>query len=282
MHHPLVKAFKGNASRSRIGKNRRRAPESGFVENRVVGLEGSFPIGHDEQSGTVPAEPRDLKISRILANVRIIKRALGMGFFQRAIVQHVVEDHGNAQRPDLDCLGRFVFEREAKDQLSSIQRPVARDLQRKIGRQSGSEVGRRQRIRGQPASRSRVCVPPQSSSSSMDRNCRNAAVIEVAKVKVAVLGSINEQVAGSEIESVRAFGLESRDGLRRTNQGQGEVRSVKIDRSLLEHRPTCLSRAFQVRDSQQQQDQQTQKEPCGKSSKLSHFLSKLLLRYGEC
>ena len=41
-------------------------------------------------------EPGDLEIACVLADVRIIERTFGMGFLQRTIIQHIIEDHGNA------------------------------------------------------------------------------------------------------------------------------------------------------------------------------------------
>ena len=204
------------------------------------------------------AKPRDLQISRLLADVWIIERAFRVGFFQRAIVQHVVEDHGNAQRPDLDGIGRFIFQRESENQLSAIQDPVARDLKREVGRQGGSKVGgrqpvrrRRHRIHGFAGGGSRVILPGSRIAGTQPQ-------LEVAQVIVAILGSIIEQVARREIESICAFGFEGRDGLRRTHQAQGKVRSVKIDRSLIEHQPFFLGRASQIRSRNQHQGQQTQ------------------------
>ena len=108
--------------------------------------------------------------------------------------------------PTWMVLGRFVFQREPENQLSSIQDPVARDLKREIGRQRGSEIGGRQRIRGWyrghrlAGGGSRVILPGAGISCTKSQ-------LEVAQVKVSVPGSIVEQVAESEIEPVRAFGL---------------------------------------------------------------------------
>ena len=82
-------------------------------------------------------KPGDLEITRILANVRVIKRTLGVGFFKRAIIEHVVENHGNAQRPYLYRVGHPVLQRETQNKLSFFKRPCARDLQGNVGRKRG-------------------------------------------------------------------------------------------------------------------------------------------------
>ena len=82
-------------------------------------------------------EPGDLKIARVFSNVGIIERTLGMGFFKRAIIEHVVENHGNAQRPYLYRVGHPVLQRETQNKLSFFKRPRTRDLQGNVGRKRG-------------------------------------------------------------------------------------------------------------------------------------------------
>jgi len=82
------------------------------VDDWVVRLEGSFTVGDDEECGAVSAEARDLQVAGIFTNVRIVKRADRVRLIQRAIVKHVVENHGNTQRPDLHGLCGTVGQRK--------------------------------------------------------------------------------------------------------------------------------------------------------------------------
>jgi hypothetical protein len=66
----------------------------------------------------VPIETRHLQISRIFSNVGIIKRALSVSLFERTVVEHIVEDHWNAQGADLDALRRLVFDVKSQDEFS--------------------------------------------------------------------------------------------------------------------------------------------------------------------
>ena len=54
-------------------------------------------------------EAGHLEIAGILTDVRIIERTIGMGLFERAVVEHVVEDHGNGERADLHAFRRLVL-----------------------------------------------------------------------------------------------------------------------------------------------------------------------------
>src|SRR2546430_16649621 len=99
-------------------------------------LERSLAIWQYQQRRTMTVKPGDLEITRILTNVRVIKRTLGVGFLKRAIIEHVIENHGNAQCADLYWLPRLVLQRETQDKLSFFKRPDARDLQRNVSGQS--------------------------------------------------------------------------------------------------------------------------------------------------
>ncbi len=70
-------------------------------------------------------EPGDLEVAGVLTNVGIVERTFGMGFTQRAVIQNVVKDHGNAQRADLNPLGHFVPQGETQDKLAFLERPGA-------------------------------------------------------------------------------------------------------------------------------------------------------------
>src|ERR1019366_1980355 len=117
-----------------------------MIQNRVVGFEGSLPVRHHQQSGTVTAEPRYLKVSSIFPFVRIIRRTLGVSLFQRAVIEHVIEDHRNAERSDLNGLSSLILQSETQDNFSPIQHPCASDLQRDVGGKCRSEVGGGQNI----------------------------------------------------------------------------------------------------------------------------------------
>src|SRR6266850_5564875 len=130
MNHPLVKALKRDSPRGRIGKYRSRTPVSCSIENRVVRLERRPAVRHQDQGGTMSAEASHLEVSGIFPNVWIVERTLGMGFVQRAVVEHIVEDHWNAKCADFHDLCGLVLQRETQDESVRRERPRARDLQR--------------------------------------------------------------------------------------------------------------------------------------------------------
>jgi hypothetical protein len=66
----------------------------------------------------MPAEARHLQVSGVFSDIRVVERAAGMGFFQRTVVEDVVEDHRDAQCADLDNLRRFVSQYEPKNEFS--------------------------------------------------------------------------------------------------------------------------------------------------------------------
>ena len=105
-----------------------------FVEDRVIGFERSSVVRHNQQCGPLSAQPRDLQISRIFADIRIIKRTLRVGFIERTVVEHIVEDHRDTEGPDLDRLVCLVLQSEPEHQMSLFQCPLSRDLQWNISR----------------------------------------------------------------------------------------------------------------------------------------------------
>src|SRR5581483_6977906 len=107
--HPFVEAFEGNSARCWVGEDRLCTPMSGMIKNWVVGFKWSFAIGNNQQCWRLSAQSRYLQISGIFPDIWIVKRALRMSFFERALVQHVVEDHRNAERADLDGLIARIF-----------------------------------------------------------------------------------------------------------------------------------------------------------------------------
>jgi len=63
------------------------------------------------------AEARHLEVSGIFPNVWIVERTLGMGFIQRAVVEHIVEDHWNAKCADFHDLCGLVLSVKRKTSL---------------------------------------------------------------------------------------------------------------------------------------------------------------------
>ena len=74
----------------------------------------------------------DLQVARVFADVRIVKRADRVRLVQRAVVEHVIEDHGDTERPDLQGFCRFVGQREAQDKFALVHGPGSCHLQRKV------------------------------------------------------------------------------------------------------------------------------------------------------
>ncbi len=141
MNHPLVKTFKRDAPRCGIGEYGRRPEPPRVVENRVVGFQWGPAVRHHQQNRPATTESSHLEITSVLSNIRIVERTLGMGLFERAIVEHVVEDHRDAQRSDLNWLSRLVLQRETQYQFASLKRPSSGDLKRKVRGQGRREVG---------------------------------------------------------------------------------------------------------------------------------------------
>src|ERR1019366_2918055 len=135
MDHPLIKALERDSSRCGIGEYRRRAPAPMPVQNGVVSLEGCFTIGNDQQCRTVAVQPGYLQVPSILANVWIVKRTGRVRLFQRAVVEHVIKDHGDAQRSNLDRLCRTIAQRETQDQSALVHYPSSCDPEREFSRQ---------------------------------------------------------------------------------------------------------------------------------------------------
>src|SRR5690348_7898309 len=91
VHHPIVIAFKSDSTRREIAEDG-SAGRTACTEYGIVSLERSLPVWQNQQRRSVPTQSCHLQISRILADVRIVKRADGVSLIERTIVQHVVED----------------------------------------------------------------------------------------------------------------------------------------------------------------------------------------------
>ena len=69
-----------------------------------------------------------------------------MRLFQGPVVQHIVEDHRNAQRANLHVLCCLVFQSELQDQIVSLESPRPGNLQRDVRWKCRSEIGGRQSL----------------------------------------------------------------------------------------------------------------------------------------
>src|SRR5437867_2731044 len=114
MHHPFVETFESNSPRRGVSENGLCAPRTRLIKNGIVGFERRPVLRDDQQCRSMPTESRYLQISSILSDVRIIKRTFGMSLFKRPVVEHIVEDHRDAQGPELDGLRRFILQFETE------------------------------------------------------------------------------------------------------------------------------------------------------------------------
>ena len=134
MHHPIVGTFKGGPPRSRIIAGQTLACSTvTMIKNWFPFFKRSMSIRHNQQHRPKSSEPDHLNITRIFADVGIVKGAGSIRLVQREPIHDVVEHHRNPNAANLQWHASPVRHSEVQHEIAPFDRPGSNEIQRRVG-----------------------------------------------------------------------------------------------------------------------------------------------------
>jgi len=182
-------------------------------------------------------QPRDLKVTRVPADIGIDEARLGMRLVEVAVENDVVEHHGHAEPADLDSLAAGVDQSEAQGQHARFVHPAALDAQRDTRAHRSGDVGCGEHA-GSGRQRGDLLAGMGGGEVLPVGSRRLEANMNVADVDVAVAGTLRLSPGRNEVEGAVALWREVRQRLRVGPQCQ--VEGGGLHRGLLDRREDLL------------------------------------------